>query len=73
MVNLRVSSVLYPRSALLVAAERLSEVCTVGLQDCGDAWTDVAIDVTSPSASSHVIDEYFSIALAAMIEQRSTA
>jgi hypothetical protein len=67
----RVAASLYPSAALLSAADRLSNVCTVEIQERGDLYIDVTIQPTSESPEAHLVDEYLTLALMAMIEQRS--
>jgi hypothetical protein len=68
----RVATNLYPSEALLVAADRLSDVCKVEILERGD-FIDVRIETTSELAGMHVVDEYLTFALIAMIERRSVA
>ena len=62
---------LYPSAALLSAADRLSSVCTVEIQERGDTYVDVTIQPTAESPEPNLADEYLTLALMAMIEQRS--
>jgi hypothetical protein len=69
----RVAVSLYPWTALLSAADRLANVCTVEIQERGDIYIDIDVTLqpTSESPEAHLVDEYLTLALMAMIEQRS--
>ena len=69
--NFRVAASLYPSAALLSAAARLSNVCTVDIQERDDGYIDLTLQPTSESPEPHLADEYLTLALMAMIEQRS--
>jgi len=66
-----VAASLYPSAALLSAAARLSNVCTVAIQERDDGYIDLTLQPTSESPEPHLTDEYLTLALMAMIEQRS--
>jgi hypothetical protein len=68
---IRVAASVYPLAALSSAAGQLSKVCTVDIHERDDATFDVTIQPTSASPEPHMVDEYLTLALMAMIEQRS--
>lgn len=69
--SVRVASHLYPASALKRAAEQLSQVCAVDIQEDVDFF-QVTVDSKSGVPEPHLLDEYLTLALMAMIEQRSS-
>jgi hypothetical protein len=69
--TVRVAGHLYPVPALRSAAEQLGHLCIVDIERAVDNFFDVIIEFTSDPPDPHLVDEYLTVALMVMIEQRS--
>jgi hypothetical protein len=69
--SVRVAAHLYPVAALRSAAQQLAHLCAVDIQDVAAEYFDITLEPTSDPPDPHLLDEYLTLALMAMIEQRS--
>jgi len=69
--SIRVSATLYPVAALSAAADQLASVCTADFHVVSEGRIEVTLTATSEQPVPHLVDEYLTRSLMAMIEQRS--